>query len=71
MNDRQLEALAYGCEHGRTANRKYRHVCPFWHFEALRLDLADLTRCGLSVKIGHKRGTCYIARGPAGLGCLI
>jgi len=55
VNDRQLEALAYVRERGRITDREYQHIGSFWHSETLCLDLADLARRGLFVKIGCKR----------------
>ena len=66
MNKRQLEALAHIQEHGHITNGEYRALCPFWTSETLRLDLADLCRRGMLLKVGSKRGTHYIARGPVG-----
>ena len=64
MNSRQIEALAYIQEHGRITNREYRRVCPNWSAETLRLDLVDLCGRGILRKIGTKRGTHYVPKGP-------
>lgn len=62
MNERQLKALQYIREHGRITNREYQQLCPGVSPETLRLDLADLVRRGILLKIGEKRGTYYILK---------
>ncbi|MBC8253552.1 MAG: transcriptional regulator, partial [Ardenticatenia bacterium] len=62
MNERQMRALAHVQEFGRITNRDYREICPTVTSETLRLDLADLVRKGLLLKIGDKRGTYYIMK---------
>lgn len=62
MNERQMRALEYIRESGRIANREYRQLCPDVSPETLRLDLADLVRKGVLLKIGAKRGTYYILK---------
>jgi len=62
MNERQLKALQYVREHGRITNREYQQLCPGVSPETLRLDLADLVRRGILLKIGDKRGTYYILK---------
>ncbi len=62
MNERQLKALQYLREHGRITNREYQQLCPGVSPETLRLDLADLVRRGILLKIGEKRGTYYILK---------
>ena len=64
MNKRQLEALAFIQEHGRIRSREYQQVCPHWSAETLRLDMADLTNRGILLKVGSKRGTHYVPKGP-------
>jgi ATP-dependent DNA helicase RecG len=62
MNERQLKALQYVREHGRITNREYQQLCPGVSPETLRLDLADLVRRGILLKVGDKRGTYYILK---------
>jgi len=62
MNERQAKALAYVQEHGRITNREYRQLCPDVSAETLRLDLADLVKRGILLKVGAKRGTYYILK---------
>ena len=62
LNERQARALNYACEHGRIASREYRELCSEVSAETLRLDLADLVRQGLLLKMGDKRGTYYILK---------
>ena len=62
MNERQMHALAYVREFGRITNREYRDLCPTVSSETLRLDLADLVDKGLLLRVGDKRGTCYILK---------
>ncbi len=62
MNERQLKALQYIREHGRITNREYQQLCPGVSPETLRLDLVDLVRRGILLKIGEKRGTYYILK---------
>jgi len=62
MNERQLRALNYIREHGRITNREYRALCPDVSAETIRLDLADLVKKGILIKVGAKRGTYYILK---------
>ncbi len=62
MNERQAKALAYVQQHGRITNRDYRLVCTDVTAETLRLDLADLVKRGILLKIGDKRSTYYIMK---------
>jgi ATP-dependent DNA helicase RecG len=62
MNERQLRALAYVREFGRITNHEYRELCPNVSSETLRLDLSDLVDKGLLLRVGDKRGTCYILK---------
>jgi ATP-dependent DNA helicase RecG len=66
MNERQLRALSYLQENGRITNREYRTICPNVSAETLRLDLADLTKRGVLLKIGAKKGTYYILKESPG-----
>lgn len=62
MNERQLRALQYLREHGSITNREYRSLCPDVSAETIRLDLVDLQKKGLILKVGTKRGTYYILK---------
>jgi len=62
MNERQLMAINYIRRHGRITNREYRKLCPHVSAETLRLDLADLVKKGILIKVGDKRGTYYILK---------
>ena len=62
MNERQVKALAYLQEYGRITNREYQRLCPDVSAETLRLDLVDLVKRGLLLKVGAKRGTHYILK---------
>ena len=62
LNPRQLKALQYLERHGRITNREYQELCPEVSAETLRLDLADMVKKGLILKVGHKRGTYYILK---------
>lgn len=62
LSERQARALNFAREHGRIANRDYRELCPDVSAETLRLDLADLVRQGLLMKVGDKKGTYYILK---------
>lgn len=62
MNERQTRALSYIREHGSITNREFRQLCPDVSAETLRLDLVDLTKQGVLLKIGSKRGTYYILK---------
>jgi ATP-dependent DNA helicase RecG len=62
LNERQARALNYAREHSRIASREYRELCPDVSAETLRLDLADLVRQGLLLKVGDKKGTYYILK---------
>ena len=61
-SERQLKALAYTQEQGRITNREYRSLCPDVSTETLRLDLVDLVKRGILLKVGAKRGTFYILK---------
>lgn len=62
LNPRQIKALQYLEREGRITNREYQELCPEVSPETLRLDLADLVKKGLILKVGHKRGTYYILK---------
>ena len=62
MNERQLRALHYLRQQGSITNREYRELCPDVSAETIRLDLVDLTKRGLILKVGTKRGTYYILK---------
>jgi len=62
MNERQLMALNYIREKGRITSREYRALCPNVSAETLRLDLVDLVKKGVLLKIGDKKGTYYILK---------
>jgi len=62
MNERQLRALQYLQDHGSITNREYRELCPSVSAETIRLDLVDLAKRGLILKVGAKRGTYYILK---------
>jgi ATP-dependent DNA helicase RecG len=62
MNERQAKALEYLQRQGRITNREYQGLCPDVSAETLRLDLADLVKKGLLLKIGDKKGTYYILK---------
>ncbi|MEN8097774.1 MAG: ATP-binding protein [Chloroflexota bacterium] len=62
MNDRQAKALAFIRENGSITNREYRGICPHVSPETLRLDLADLVKKAVLLKIGAKKGTYYILK---------
>jgi ATP-dependent DNA helicase RecG len=62
MNERQIRALSYIQENGRITNREYRNLCPSVTAETIRLDLVDLVRRGVLLKIGAKKGTYYILK---------
>jgi hypothetical protein len=59
LNERQLTALSIAQKHGRVRLATYRQSCPQWSDETLRLDLVDLTRRGLLIKNGARRGAHY------------
>jgi ATP-dependent DNA helicase RecG len=61
-NPRQIRALEYLDQHERITNREYQQLCPDVSPETLRRDLAELVRRGALLKIGEKRGTCYVLR---------
>jgi ATP-dependent DNA helicase RecG len=61
-NERQAKALAYVQQNGRITNREYQKLCPNVSSETLRLDLVDLVKQGVLMKVGAKRGTYYILR---------
>jgi len=62
MNERQLRALQHLREYGSITNREYRELCPDVSAETIRLDLVDLARRDLILKVGAKRGTYYILK---------
>ncbi len=62
MNERQAKALAFVERTGRITNRDYQQLCPGVSAETLRLDLVDLVRKGVLLKVGAKRGTYYILK---------
>jgi ATP-dependent DNA helicase RecG len=62
MNERQAKALAYVQRNGRITNGEYREICPDVTAETLRLDLVDLVKRGILLKIGDKRSTYYILK---------
>jgi ATP-dependent DNA helicase RecG len=62
MNERQAKALAYVQRNGRITNREYRELCGDVTAETLRLDLVDLVKRGVLLKIGDKRSTYYILK---------
>ncbi len=61
-NDRQAKALSFIQQHGRITNRDYQDLCPDVTPETLRLDLFDLVKQGVLIKVGSKRGTYYILK---------
>jgi ATP-dependent DNA helicase RecG len=62
VNLRQMRALQFLNEHDRITNGQYQGLCPEVTAETLRLDLRDLVRKGILLKIGDKRGTYYVPR---------
>jgi len=62
MNERQTKALVYIQAHGRITNREYQQLCPDVSAETLRLDLVDLIKQDVLLKVGAKRGTYYILK---------
>ena len=62
MNERQARALSYLREHGQITNREYQQICPDVTAETLRLDLADLVKRGIILRVGAKKGTYYIMK---------
>ncbi|GAB4437139.1 MAG: hypothetical protein Kow00120_04360 [Anaerolineae bacterium] len=62
MNERQARAVNYIRQNGAITNREYRQLCPDVSAETLRLDLADLVKKGVLLKVGSKRGTYYILK---------
>ncbi len=62
MNERQAKAVAFVERTGRITNRDYRQLCPGVSAETLRLDLVDLVKKGVLLKVGAKRGTYYILK---------
>ncbi len=62
MNERQAKALAFLERTGRITNRDYQQLCPGVSAETLRLDLVDLVKKGVLLKVGAKRGTYYILK---------
>ncbi len=60
--DRRAMALDFVRRHGRITNRDYQRLCPGVSAETLRLDLAELVKQGLLLKVGRKRGTYYILK---------
>jgi len=62
VNLRQMRALQFLNENERITNGQYQELCPEVTAETLRLDLRDLVRKGILLKIGDKRGTYYVPR---------
>ncbi len=62
LNPRQERLVAYLLRKRRITNREYQQLCPDVHPETLRRDLADLSRRGLVLKMGAKRGTYYVLK---------
>ena len=62
MNERQARALAYVREHNQITNREYQQICPDVTPETLRLDLVDLVKRGIILRVGAKKGTYYIMK---------
>ena len=62
MNERQARALAYVQRVGRITNRDYHQMCGDVSTETLRLDLADLVKRGILLKVGDRRSTYYIMK---------
>lgn len=62
LNPRQVRALQFLAAHERITNRDYQELCPDVTPETLRLDLRDLVGKGILLKIGSKRGTCYVKK---------
>jgi ATP-dependent DNA helicase RecG len=62
LNGRQVKALAFLEEHDRITNRDYQGLCPEVTSETLRLDLVDLVRRSILLRIGDKRGSYYILK---------
>lgn len=62
MNERQARAVNYIRQNGAITNREYRQLCTDVSAETLRLDLADLVKKGVLLKVGSKRGTYYILK---------
>ncbi len=62
MNERQARAVNYIRQNGAITNREYRQLCADVSAETLRLDLADLVKKGVLLKVGSKRGTYYILK---------
>ena len=61
-NHRQARALQYLRETGSITNREYRSLCQGVSAETLRLDLVDMVKKDILVKIGSKKGTYYILK---------
>ncbi len=64
LNPRQERLVAYLLRKRRITNREYQQLCPEVHPETLRRDLADLSRRGIVLKMGAKRGTYYVLKSP-------
>lgn len=62
MNERQIRAVGYIQDHGSIANREYQQICPDVSPETLRLDLSDMVKKSLLLKIGANKGTYYILK---------
>jgi ATP-dependent DNA helicase RecG len=62
MNERQTRAITYVRDQGSITNREYQNLCPDVSSETIRLDLVDLVKRGLLLKIGSKKGTYYIMK---------
>lgn len=61
-NERQAKALDYMQKNDQITNGEYQELCPNVSSETLRLDLVDLVKKGVLLKIGAKRGTYYILK---------
>lgn len=62
MNERQTRAIHFTRESGSITNREYQQLCPDVSPETLRLDLVDLVKRGVLLKIGINKGTYYILK---------
>ena len=61
LNKRQKSAIDYVAQHGSIANRGYRDLTGVAQKQAAR-DLKELVDCGIFIKTGHGRATCYKAQ---------
>lgn len=62
LNPRQRQVLSYLSTHRRIGSREYQELCPEFHPETLRRDLADLVARAVLIKVGDKRATYYILK---------